>query len=67
LAGYPARARTGHTDIQPAKTKLSPNGTSKRQCISLVIYNYSALIFYVKRLFNFSLSNFFHESHMDAF
>ena len=28
LAGYPARARTGHTDIQPAKTKPSPNGRS---------------------------------------
>ena len=30
LAGYPARARTGYLDIQPAKTKPSPNGRSCR-------------------------------------
>ena len=28
LAGYPARARTGYTDIQPTKTKPAPNSQS---------------------------------------
>ena len=67
LAGNPARARTRYLDTLPAKTNPSPNNTSKHQCISLVVCNYSALIYYVKRLFYFYLSNFFDESHMDAF
>ena len=67
MAGYPARARTGYLGIQPAKTKPSPKRPAPLYCRApFVVYNYSALIFKVKRLFLFPFSDFLYKSNMGA-